>query len=443
MSNAKSVPDGLKQSECERNINYRPPIPYIPEKDTVSEALNEKVSIIKVKIADGMEQHLSMWTCGTPEEFLNHVMRVKHMLVNKGWSRDQWDEWKATEKKTRVEIKNYEKVIDGKKTIQGLSVDQAKVKLESEKAALTALRSKRTKTAKQSFNLYANLLDEEGRSVWDKFVKNRTESKKWTNQCGEEQSGKTGKTYDAFVDCLTLHLQTVFKSDAAETQQKYIRTRLKKPAKVPVRQFFARVSRLNEYLAMLPCLKDSVHSTKDTPYVDSYASYELAKILLEACPPTWQDQYKLVHGTGKPVSKEILLGRLELIEDSMKLNGSNSNKASDKSNGTEKNGKQKGMNSSEDRIPKKKKESKFCQLCKEHGGAHLTHNTSECRKYEKDGTLKNSSAKKSFPKSGKGKSNYAQLKDEMADIKKDLKGGKKRRSRRSRSEDRYSSSDSE
>jgi len=46
MSNAKFAPDGLKQSECERNINYRPPIPYIPEKDAVSEALNEKSSTI-------------------------------------------------------------------------------------------------------------------------------------------------------------------------------------------------------------------------------------------------------------------------------------------------------------------------------------------------------------------------------------------------------------
>ena len=26
-------------------------------------------------------------------------------------------------------------------------------------------------------------------------------------------------------------------------------------------------------------------------------------------------------------------------------------------------------------------------LCQKHGGAHTTHNTSECRKYEKDGTL--------------------------------------------------------
>ena len=77
---------------------------------------------------------------------------------------------------------------------------------------------------------------------------------------------------------------------------------------------------------------------------------------------------------------------------------------------------------------------KFCQLCKEHGGAHQTHNTSECRKYEKDGTPKNGGIKKPFLKNEKEKSNYAQIRDEMADIRKDLKKvlkiGKKRRSHR-------------
>ncbi len=38
------------------------------------------------------------------------------------------------------------------------------------------------------------------------------------------------------------------------------------------------------------------------------------------------------------------------------------------------------------RVPKKVCFAKNCNLCKKHGGAHTTHNTGECRKYEKDGT---------------------------------------------------------
>eukprot|EP00804_Cyclotella_cryptica_P021297 CCRYP_001548-RA/>CCRYP_001548-RA protein AED:0.40 eAED:0.40 QI:0/-1/0/1/-1/1/1/0/106 len=40
-------------------------------------------------------------------------------------------------------------------------------------------------------------------------------------------------------------------------------------------------------------------------------------------------------------------------------------------------------------IPKKvRKMTKHCALCKKHGGEHVTHNTSDCRKYEKDGKPK-------------------------------------------------------
>ncbi len=56
----------------------------------------------------------------------------------------------------------------------------------------------------------------------------------------------------------------------------------------------------------------------------------------------------------------------------------------------EKSGKLKGMSSSTNCIPKKVKFSLdcFCQLCKEHSGPHMTHNTKGCRKYKKDGSMK-------------------------------------------------------
>ncbi len=36
-------------------------------------------------------------------------------------------------------------------------------------------------------------------------------------------------------------------------------------------------------------------------------------------------------------------------------------------------------------VPKKAWPSKFCQHCKVKGGPHLTHNTKECRKYDRNG----------------------------------------------------------
>ena len=76
-----------------------------------------------------------------------------------------------------------------------------------------------------------------------------------------------------------------------------------------------------------------------------------------------------------------------------------------KSNGhPEKGGKRKNRNSSADKIPKKARVEKHCNLCQKHGGAVSTHNTSECTKYEKDGTLKAEWGKKNpFKTTGKTK----------------------------------------
>ncbi len=37
------------------------------------------------------------------------------------------------------------------------------------------------------------------------------------------------------------------------------------------------------------------------------------------------------------------------------------------------------------RVPKEVRFEKHCELCKKHGGAHTTHNTCDCRSFEKDG----------------------------------------------------------
>ncbi len=110
-------------------------------------------------------------------------------------------------------------------------------------------------TRPKMFQLYANLLSEESHSNWDKIVTARTASDPWIDIYVDERDGVSGKTYDSFQDCVSFHLQLQFKSDAAEMQQcYYISNGLKKPSKVPVKQFFLRVERLNGYIVTLPCL---------------------------------------------------------------------------------------------------------------------------------------------------------------------------------------------
>ncbi len=62
------------------------------------------------------------------------------------------------------------------------------------------------------------------------------------------------KTWDSFLECVTFHLHTVVRNDAAEAQMYYISNGLKKPNRLPIRQFVQHVQRLNNYLELLPCL---------------------------------------------------------------------------------------------------------------------------------------------------------------------------------------------
>ena len=56
----------------------------------------------------------------------------------------------------------------------------------------------------------------------------------------------------------------------SETQQFYISNGLKKPNRVPIRQFEQRVQQLNGYLDLLPCLFYSEHVTKLTKVVGPF-----------------------------------------------------------------------------------------------------------------------------------------------------------------------------
>ncbi len=57
MSLAKVAPDGLKDCKCEKmTLPERPPIPYVPEKDSVQETVSSfKEAHLKTLIKEGTE----------------------------------------------------------------------------------------------------------------------------------------------------------------------------------------------------------------------------------------------------------------------------------------------------------------------------------------------------------------------------------------------------
>ena len=114
------------------------------------------------------------------------------------------------------------------------------------------------------------------------------------------------------------HLLQVFKADAGETLKYYITNTLRKPNRVPIRQFLVRVEQLNSYLKILPCLYYSSNATQVTKMVMPLDDADLATHLLRMCPAKWQTQYDLTEKT-TPVSMRGLLPILEKIENNAEL----------------------------------------------------------------------------------------------------------------------------
>ena len=81
-------------------------------------------------------------------------------------------------------------------------------------------------------------------------------------------------------------------------------------------------------------------------------------------------------------------------------------------------------------LPKKGRTEKFCKWCKAVDGPFTTHNTTECRRFNKDGSQKVfvsqtksfDSAKKPWKKPGSGNADQiSHLTEEMTKLKKRLK----------------------
>jgi hypothetical protein len=115
------------------------------------------------------------------------------------------------------------------------------------------------------------------------------------------------------MECVQLHLQSIFRYDAAEMQRLYISNGLKKPNRVPIWDFVRRVECLNGYLTLLPCLYYSSRGAKSTKVVRFFDDPDLASHILRMVPWNWQDQCELT-GAMVPQSIRELLEALERNE---------------------------------------------------------------------------------------------------------------------------------
>ena len=83
MRASSKVPERLKDSECKKgNLGIRPPIPYVPPTDLLQ--VKEKIETIKIKVLDASSTTMKIFSIGSPEDYLGHIMAVLSLIDRKG-----------------------------------------------------------------------------------------------------------------------------------------------------------------------------------------------------------------------------------------------------------------------------------------------------------------------------------------------------------------------
>jgi hypothetical protein len=314
MSLAKVAPDGLKDCECEKmTLHKRPPIPYVPEKDSVQETVSSfKETHLKTLIKEGTELRVPIWHSGRCEAFLIHMRSAREAIKKKGYFKsfeEQSDE--LSEKRGKVkELKKQLEVLkealvaqpqDPKETmVEADDVSSAtlhaETKAELKQAALAAVEAmtQRDKAAVDMFQLYANLLSVDARYAWNKIIQDQTKADPYQDLQRLTRKGPRGMSRKSFEDCVMFHLLTVFPYNAAEQERYYITNVLKKPQRVNICQFVQRVEQLNSYILQLPCWYYNPSVKINTVAMNApVAEADLVSHVLRMCPYTWQDQCNL------------------------------------------------------------------------------------------------------------------------------------------------------
>jgi hypothetical protein len=163
MSHAKVAPEGLKPQECERNTcRSKPPIPYIPEKDVIQEAVDSRANTLKLTLPHKVELHAPVWSKGTPKQFLVHVQQalegLQSALDKAIKDKEEWMQKLTTAIEANGNYKGRDENPPEKK-----AVEKATEAIARKKESIESLIA-------QVFQLYSNLLTEEARRPWCKIL---------------------------------------------------------------------------------------------------------------------------------------------------------------------------------------------------------------------------------------------------------------------------------
>ncbi len=307
-SSLKSLPEGLKNAECEKGTPLvRPPIPYVPPTD-----LHEKweTEQIKVKLPNKMKFQMPTYGSGNNEEYLVHVIAVLQLVEQKGTAAKVKEAFAALVK-VRKEMSPFFNFPEDKTVVKK---EARKKKLSNLNKSVKAKKSFAVEQAQKAYKQFRCFVVGKAQMQLDRIMNKMHTKNPWVGINDKSNKGIRVKSWISFMDCIELHKLTIFPADTAERQCYYMQQMIKKPRRVTVRQFVSCMGVLNDYLAYLPTVFDSLMAVAGTKKMNvPFNEADLAGIVLNLVPSSWVNQYNMMHST-LPKNPRALLNDLEAIE---------------------------------------------------------------------------------------------------------------------------------
>jgi hypothetical protein len=124
------------------------------------------------------------------------------------------------------------------------SLVAAKSAYKKAKQAVESVKLTTTTEIAKAFELYGNLLSNEARQPWEKIVQAQTTKDLWEDICGVTHDETPTKTWDSFMECITIHLQQVCRHDVGKAFKYNIMNTLRKRKAFQFVSFWCKLSSL-------------------------------------------------------------------------------------------------------------------------------------------------------------------------------------------------------
>jgi hypothetical protein len=182
---AKAVPKGIKDRECKRfALQERPPVPYVPEKDSVQETVSllKSNQSLKTTIGADAELCLPIWHCEMREAFLIHVSSALNAIGKRGTfkaykeAHEAYVEQKEATKKAKVNIQLFATAASKGKKAAKKGTEKASVEASGKNRSDKEKASWKTKEGAATADATAPDLRAEYKAVFEKaaYVKETT-----------------------------------------------------------------------------------------------------------------------------------------------------------------------------------------------------------------------------------------------------------------------------